>query len=138
VVGGLEQVYAINGNFRNEGIPARHNPEFTMLEFYPAYPDVDAAMAITEEIIAAAVTRVAGARPVVFKEREVSFKRPFARLTMKQAVAEAASAAGLGLEASILDDAAGLEAWTGGGALRGRRSAKGVALGPERYAGLGH
>ena len=83
VVGGLEKVYEINRNFRNEGISAMHNPEFTMLEFYTAYHDVDAVMAITEEIIAAAATRVAGARPVVFKEREVSFRRPFARLTMK-------------------------------------------------------
>src|SRR5438094_5255420 len=83
VVGGLEKVYEINRNFRNEGISAMHNPEFTMLEFYTACFDVDAAMAITEEIIAAAVTRVAGTGPVVFKEREVSVTRPSAGLPMK-------------------------------------------------------
>src|SRR5262249_37073494 len=54
VVGGLEKVYEINRNFRNEGISAMHNPEFTMLEFYTAYHDVDAAMELTEELIAAA------------------------------------------------------------------------------------
>jgi lysyl-tRNA synthetase class 2 len=115
-----------------------HNPEFTMLEFYTAYHDVDAAMAITEEIIAAAVTRVAGARPIVFKEREVSFRRPFARLTMKSAVLRAAAEAGVALEAQDLDDPARLRAWAASGALQGRRNAKGAALGPERYAGLSH
>jgi lysyl-tRNA synthetase, class II len=138
VVGGLEKVYEINRNFRNEGISAMHNPEFTMLEFYTAYHDVDAAMAITEEIIAAAAARVAGTGPIVFKEREVSFKRPFARLTMKAAVLRAAGEAGLGLEARDLDDPARLRAWAAEGALRGRHNAKGAALGPDRYASLSH
>ena len=138
VVGGLEKVYEINRNFRNEGISAMHNPEFTMLEFYTAYHDVDAAMAITEEIIAAAVTRVAGTGPVVFKEREVSFKRPFARLTMKAAVLRAAAEAGRGLEARVLDDPESLHAWATSDALRGRRNAKGALLGPDRYAKLSH
>ncbi|PYQ50820.1 MAG: lysine--tRNA ligase [Acidobacteria bacterium] len=136
VVGGLEKVYEINRNFRNEGISAMHNPEFTMLEFYTAYHDVDAAMALTEELIAAAAARVSGGRPVVFKEREVSFRRPFARLTMKQAVARAAAEAGLGLEPRDLDDPARLSRWAASDALRGRRNAKGAALGPERYAVL--
>src|SRR5438552_10136306 len=94
VVGGLEKVYEINRNFRNEGISAMHNPEFTMLEFYTAYDDVEAAMAITEEIVAVAAARVGGDKPVVFKGREVSFRRPFARLTMKSAVEGAAREAG--------------------------------------------
>jgi len=138
VVGGLEKVYEINRNFRNEGISAMHNPEFTMLEFYTAYHDVDAAMAITEEIIAAAVARVAGTGPVVFKEREVSFERPFARLTMKAAVLRAAAEAGLGLEARVLDDPESLHAWARSDALSGRRNAKGALLGPDRYAKLSH
>ena len=138
VVGGLEKVYEINRNFRNEGVSAMHNPEFTMLEFYTAYHDVDAAMTITEEIIAAAATRVAGTRPVVFKEREVSFRRPFARLTMKDAVARGAAAAGLSLDRRTLDDDGALRAWATSDALRGRRNAKGSALGPERYASLSH
>jgi lysyl-tRNA synthetase class 2 len=138
VVGGLEKVYEINRNFRNEGVSAMHNPEFTMLEFYTAYHDVDAAMAITEEVVSAAVRRVAGDGPVVFKERAVSFRRPFARLTMKEAVRRGAAEAGLGLEAGDLDDAQRLRAWATGGALRGRRNAKGAALTPERYASLSH
>ena len=138
VVGGLEKVYEINRNFRNEGISAMHNPEFTMLEFYTAYHDVDAAMTITEEIIAAAAARVAGTSPVVFKEREVSFRRPFARLTMKDAVTRGAAAAGLGLDRRTLDDEGGLRAWASSDALRGRRNGKGSALGPERYAALSH
>ena len=138
VVGGLEKVYEINRNFRNEGISAMHNPEFTMLEFYTAYHDVDAAMAITEELLAAAATRAAGARPIVFKGREVSFRTPFARLTMKAAVARAAEGAGLGLAARDLDDPERLRAWAASDALQGRRSAKGAALGPERYAKLSH
>src|SRR4051812_23503937 len=75
VVGGLEKVYEINRNFRNEGVSAMHNPEFTMLEFYTAYHDVDAAMALTEEVVAAAGARVSGSDPIRFKEREVSFRR---------------------------------------------------------------
>jgi lysyl-tRNA synthetase, class II len=111
VVGGLEKVYEINRNFRNEGISAMHNPEFTMLEFYTAYHDVDAAMAITEEIIAAAVTRVAGTGPVVFKEREVSFQRPFKRVTMIEAVAEVAAEQGWGVTAAEMKDPSSLELW---------------------------
>jgi lysyl-tRNA synthetase class 2 len=138
VVGGLEKVYEINRNFRNEGISAMHNPEFTMLEFYTAYHDVDAAMAITEEVVVAAAARVGGGQPAVFKEREVSFRRPFERLTMKAAVARAAAEAGLALAARDLDDAARLRAWAASDALRGRRNAKGALLGPERYARLSH
>jgi len=138
VVGGLEKVYEINRNFRNEGISAMHNPEFTMLEFYTAYDDVEAAMAITEEIVAVAAARVAADRPVVFKGREVSFRRPFARRTMKEAVARAAAEAGLSLDRGVLDEAEALQSWATSGALGGRRNAKGAALAPERYARLSH
>jgi lysyl-tRNA synthetase, class II len=95
-------------------------------------------MAITEEIIAAAALRVAGTKPVVFKQRAVSFERPFARLTMKAAVLRGAAEAGLALEARDLDHPARLRAWAASDALRGRRNAKGAALGPERYASLPH
>jgi lysyl-tRNA synthetase, class II len=138
VVGGLEKVYEINRNFRNEGISAMHNPEFTMLEFYTAYHDVDAAMALTEELVAQAAARVAGDGPVVFKEREVSFRRPFGRLTMKDAVRRASEEAGLGLDAADLGAPERLRAWALSDALRGRRSAKGAALEPARYSGLSH
>ena len=138
VVGGLEKVYEINRNFRNEGVSSMHNPEFTMLEFYTACFDCGDVMAITEELVAAAAARVSGGKPVSYRGREVSFRRPFARLTMKQALVQAAERDGLGLTAADLDDPARLERWTASESLRGRRNAKGVALGPERYAGLTH
>jgi lysyl-tRNA synthetase, class II len=138
VVGGLEKVYEINKNFRNEGISSMHNPEFTMLEFYTACFDVNDVMAVTEELVAAAAQRVSEGRPVVYKERAVSFARPFPRVGMRDAVSAAAREAGLDLPRAVLDDAGKLEAWTRSDALRGRRSPKGAELGPERYAGLSH
>jgi lysyl-tRNA synthetase class 2 len=138
VVGGLEKVYEINKNFRNEGISSMHNPEFTMLEFYTACFDVGDVMAVTEELVAAAAQRVSEGRPVVYKERPVPFARPFPRVSMRDAVAAAAREAGLDLPRDVLDDPARLEAWTRSDALRGRRSPKGAELGPERYAGLTH
>jgi lysyl-tRNA synthetase class 2 len=86
VVGGLERVYEINKNFRNEGIDSQHNPEFTMLEFYDAYADCQQVMRTTEELIAAAAARIAGGRPITYKQRPVSFALPFARVSMTQAV----------------------------------------------------
>jgi lysyl-tRNA synthetase class 2 len=138
VVGGMEKVYEINRNFRNEGISAMHNPEFTMLEFYTACFDVDDVMAVTEELVAAAAQRVSEGRPVVYKGREVASARPFARVTMKDAIAAAARRAGLELPRAVLDRPAPLEEWTRSDALRGRRNAKGAELSPERYAGLSH
>jgi lysyl-tRNA synthetase class 2 len=138
VVGGLERVYEINRNFRNEGVSSMHNPEFTMLEFYTACFDVEDVMRLTEELIAAVAARIAGEGPAVFKGREVSWKRPFARVTMKEAVRQAAGGRGLALEPAALDDPARLAAWTEGGALRGQQNAKGAPLEPERYRGLTH
>ena len=138
VVGGLEKVYEINRNFRNEGLSSMHNPEFTMLEFYTALFDCDAVMDITEELIAAAAARVAPDGVVTYKERPVSFRRPFARLTMKDAIAAATRREGIALERRDLDDPGRLEAWTRSDVLKGRRSGKGGALTPERYAGLNH
>jgi lysyl-tRNA synthetase class 2 len=138
VVGGMEKVYEINRNFRNEGISAMHNPEFTMLEFYTACFDVDDVMAVTEELVAAAAQRVSEGRAVVYKGREVAFARPFPRVTMKDAIAAAAREAGLELPRSVLDRPAQLEEWTRSDTLRGRRNAKGAELSRERYAGLSH
>jgi lysyl-tRNA synthetase class 2 len=138
VVGGLEKVYEINRNFRNEGIDSQHNPEFTMLEFYTAFFDCGDVMAVTEELVAAAARRVSEERPVVYKGRELSFTRPFARVPMKDAIAAAARQAGLELSRAALDDPERLEAWTRSDALRGRRSPKGAELGPERYDRLSH
>ena len=111
VAGGLERVYEINRNFRNEGISAMHNPEFTMLEFYTAYFDCRDVMDLTEELLGAAVARVKGSEPVAFKGRPLSFALPFKRVTMAGAIAEVAAEQGWGIDAAGLADPAGLEAW---------------------------
>ncbi len=138
VVGGLERVYEINRNFRNEGISSLHNPEFTMLEFYTACFDCQDVMRITEELVAAAARRVWGSGRLSYKGREISFEPPFARVTMKQAVAEQAARQGLDLAPQVLDDARQLELWTASGALDGHRSPKGAVLDRERYGGVSH
>ncbi|MGH7659494.1 MAG: lysine--tRNA ligase, partial [Vulcanimicrobiaceae bacterium] len=80
VVGGLERVYEIGRTFRNEGIDTSHFPEFTMLELYAAYWSKDDMMAFNEELMAHLVQFVHGGDSLVYREREISFKRPFARI----------------------------------------------------------
>jgi lysyl-tRNA synthetase class 2 len=87
VVGGFERVYELNRNFRNEGISTRHNPEFTMLEFYCAYMDVNGMMDLCEELLRQAVERATGGKVVRFGKEEIDFGK-FERLTMKQAIAK--------------------------------------------------
>jgi lysyl-tRNA synthetase class 2 len=91
VVGGLERVYEINRNFRNEGISTRHNPEFTMLEFYQAYSDYQDLMKMTEELFAFVARAVTGKDEIQFDGETISFRAPFARVSLRQAAAEAAS-----------------------------------------------
>jgi lysyl-tRNA synthetase class 2 len=91
VVGGLERVYEINRNFRNEGISTRHNPEFTMLEFYQAYSDYHDLMTLTEEMIAFVANAAIGSDQLEFDGRSISLRAPFARVSLRQAAAEAAS-----------------------------------------------
>jgi lysyl-tRNA synthetase, class II len=86
LVGGFEKVYELNRNFRNEGVSTRHNPEFTMLEFYWAYADVNQMMDFCEELLRATVTAAVGQPKVKFGEHEFDFSQPFRRLTMKQAI----------------------------------------------------
>jgi len=87
LVGGFERVYELNRNFRNEGISTRHNPEFTMLEFYCAYMDADGMMDFSEEMLRRAVQEVTGGTVVRFGDAEFDFGRRFERLSMKEAVA---------------------------------------------------
>jgi lysyl-tRNA synthetase class 2 len=91
VVGGLERVYEINRNFRNEGISTRHNPEFTMLEFYQAYSDYQDLMTMTEELIAFVAKAATGKDEVEFDGQAISLRSPFARVSLRAAAAEAAS-----------------------------------------------
>src|ERR1700692_3604477 len=86
VVGGLEKVFEINRNFRNEGISTRHNPEFTMLEFYEAYRDYHDLMDLTEELIREVATRVLGTATIQYQGAAIDIAKPFGRLTMAQAI----------------------------------------------------
>ena len=91
VVGGLERVYEINRNFRNEGISTRHNPEFTMLEFYQAYSDYQDLMTLTEELILFVAKSATGKDEVQHDGETISLRAPFARVSLRQATADAAS-----------------------------------------------
>jgi len=89
LVGGFEKVYELNRNFRNEGLSTRHNPEFTMLEFYWAYADVNAMMDFAEQMLQATVFKVLGHTHVIFGEHNLDFGKPFRRIGMKESVAQA-------------------------------------------------
>ena len=90
-VGGIERVFEINRNFRNEGISTQHNPEFTMLEFYWAYVDCERLMDLTETMLARVAQQVVGSDEVTFGEHRISLKAPFRRLSLRHAAAEEAS-----------------------------------------------
>jgi lysyl-tRNA synthetase, class II len=85
IVGGLDRVYEINRNFRNEGISTSHNPEFTMLEFYQAYSDYHDLMALTEELFAHLAKAITGSTVVKYGELQIDFGK-FQRLSMREAV----------------------------------------------------
>ena len=86
VVGGFERVYEINRNFRNEGLSTRHNPEFTMIEFYWAYADYQELMTFTEQLLKALAEEVLGTTQVPYQGEVYDFGKPFERLTMKEAI----------------------------------------------------
>jgi len=85
VVGGLDRVYEINRNFRNEGISTQHNPEFTMLEFYEAYSDYKDLMKLTEEMLAQVARDVNGSTKTTFNGQEIDFA-DWQRLSMREAI----------------------------------------------------
>ncbi|HZF79313.1 MAG TPA: lysine--tRNA ligase [Rubrivivax sp.] len=86
LVGGFERVFEINRNFRNEGISVRHNPEFTMMEFYAAYWTHHELMDFTEAVLRHAARHAAGTDVLTYAGREVNLDKPFARLSVKQAL----------------------------------------------------
>jgi len=88
VVGGLEKVFEINRNFRNEGISTRHNPEFTMLEFYEAYRDYEYLMDLTEELLRECARKALGTTTVTYQGAAIDLARKFDRLTMAEAIAK--------------------------------------------------
>jgi lysyl-tRNA synthetase class 2 len=136
VVGGLERVYEINRNFRNEGLSSMHNPEFTMLEFYTAWFDCGDVMDTTEALVAAAA-RVAGEGELTYRGRALSFGPPFARVTMKDAVAARLDAEGLpGFSRAALDDPGRLAEGLASPEFAAFARRSGVE--PHAYAGLTH
>ncbi|HET7096485.1 MAG TPA: lysine--tRNA ligase, partial [Casimicrobiaceae bacterium] len=86
VVGGMEKVFEINRNFRNEGISTRHNPEFTMLEFYEAYQDYHYLMDLTEALLREVATKVAGTTTIGYQGETIDLGKAFDRLTMAEAI----------------------------------------------------
>jgi len=105
LVGGFERVFEINRNFRNEGISVRHNPEFTMMEFYAAYWTHHDLMDFTEQVLRHAARAAAGTATLDYAGREVDLDRPFARLSIRDALVSFA-----GLSAAEADDGATLHA----------------------------
>ncbi|MFC1894770.1 lysine--tRNA ligase [Candidatus Dependentiae bacterium] len=86
VVGGIERVFEINRNFRNEGVSTKHNPEFTMIEFYMAHGDYKDGMQLTEELISNAAIKALGSTDAVFGDVTINFKAPFNKMTVEQAL----------------------------------------------------
>ncbi len=125
VVGGLERVYEINRNFRNEGISTQHNPEFTMLEFYQAYTGYEELMDMTEAMLATCAREATGSETVTFGEHRISLAAPYRRISLREGARTAASAR-LGVDVTDAD-------------LRGRDTAAALAkqLGIEVQAGYG-
>jgi len=100
VVGGFERVYEINRNFRNEGLSTRHNPEFTMLEFYEAYADYHDLMDLTEDMLRRLTIDIVGSTTVGYQGETYDFGRPFARMTVKESILRYNP----GLDSAALDD----------------------------------
>lgn len=86
VVGGIEQVFEINRNFRNEGLSTRHNPEFTMIEFYQAYADYNMLMDLTEEMLRGLAQNVLGTMQITYQGDEYDFETAFTRMTVTESI----------------------------------------------------
>ncbi len=86
IVGGFEKVYEINRNFRNEGLSTRHNPEFTMLEFYQAYADYHDLMNLTEEMMRGLAREVTATEMITYQGEQYDFSQRFRRLTLKESI----------------------------------------------------
>ena len=88
IVGGLEKVFEIAKNFRNEGISIKHNPEFTMIEIYEAYKDYHDMMNLTEELISTAAKDVLGSEKIIYQEKEIDLSTPWKRISMLDSIKE--------------------------------------------------
>jgi len=86
VVGGYERVYEINRNFRNEGLSTRHNPEFTMLEFYESYADFNDLMDLTEDLLRRMAEDLLGSTTVEYQGSQYDFGKPFRRISVRDSI----------------------------------------------------
>ncbi|MBI3540664.1 MAG: lysine--tRNA ligase, partial [Deltaproteobacteria bacterium] len=84
VVGGIERVYEINRNFRNEGISTQHNPEFTMIEFYQSYATYEDLMNLTEELLSSLALALHGSTEIIYQDQKLSLKAPFKRISYEE------------------------------------------------------
>jgi lysyl-tRNA synthetase class 2 len=105
VVGGFERVFEINRNFRNEGVSPRHNPEFTMMEFYAAYTDYLWLMDFTENLIRSAAIHAQGTAVLSHQGRELDLSKPFQRLSITAAILKYAPLSNKNYAANQLEDA---------------------------------
>ncbi len=121
VVGGVERVFEINRNFRNEGISPQHNPEFTMLEFYQAYATYEDLIDLIEDMLSSAAKELTGSHKVVYEGQEIDLTAPWDRLTVNEAILKYSDA-----DESILTDR-----------TKAFDYAKKVGLEPEERWGLG-
>jgi lysyl-tRNA synthetase class 2 len=99
ITGGMERVFEINRNFRNEGISTFHNPEFTMMEFYQAYATYEELITMTEELITFVSEHISGSLKFNYQKNEIDLTPPWRRITVRDAVVEIG-----GMDAAILDD----------------------------------
>lgn len=106
LVGGLERVYELNRNFRNEGVSTQHNPEFTMLEFYAAYWDYQRMMEFVEELLTVCVEAVLGTSDFSYQGNTVSMKRPWKRITFANALMEIGD-----VPSNVVGDEEAFRAW---------------------------
>jgi lysyl-tRNA synthetase class 2 len=116
LVGGMEKIFEINRNFRNEGIDTSHNPEFTMMELYQAYADYNTMMDLTEELVTSLVGKYCESNKVKFGDMEIDFSRPWRRATYAELLKEysgcdiddiaaiRSKAKELGLKEAVMDD----------------------------------
>src|SRR5205085_3175491 len=88
IVGGMERVFEIGKDFRNEGFSRKHSPEFSMLELYQAYADYRDVMALIEDMFASVAQQLLGTRRITFGEHEIDLTPPWQRITIQQAVLE--------------------------------------------------
>ena len=121
LVGGFEKVFEINRNFRNEGLSTRHNPEFTMLEFYQAYATYHDLMDLTEELVSWLAAEVSGSMEITYQGTPVNLSPPWRRMTMEESLVEVG-----GIDAELLKDDTAVMALV---------KEKGIELQPE--AGVG-